>query len=265
MGLLVGLFLTFGYACMFIGCIYPWIVVWDGLEWFPKFLLVSWHVVFIWCLRWLSIAVSQHPGNGCSSKDPSLQPEALKTIKEHCRAVHPKVPIRLPGVPRFCVPCSSWQKPRAQHCLLCRTCVARHQWHSRLLNSCVGQNNWRSYFVTMLLASICTCSASLWSLLRLFELGFFLHNGPSDPASDASFLVVGAVVVSLVFSCLVAPLSLMPTLSMVQSALRNITPSEKPEWETATLQFSVPWPYPTLPATKAMESFLGCDVLTCAI
>lgn len=49
--------------------------------------------------------------------------------------------------PAVCRRCRKYAPPRAYHCFVCRTCVARQDHHNVWLDCCVGQSGYRLYFV----------------------------------------------------------------------------------------------------------------------
>lgn len=49
--------------------------------------------------------------------------------------------------PAVCRSCHKYAPPRAHHCFVCRTCVARQDHHNVWLDCCVGQSGYRLYFV----------------------------------------------------------------------------------------------------------------------
>lgn len=270
------------YCVLYIGCIKPWLHYPWGWSWL---LLIMWHICFM-CVR----APATHPAHNSHPPLPSPQtrmylwscmevivtPSSTIVVrggsepgadaekwKEMAIQCAPKVPLRPPGAPRYCIWCEMWQPPRAQHCLLCRCCVQRQDHHSRILDRCVGQANWKPYFLFLLYGFVCCCTGAGWAMLRLLEMGHYLHVGPSDLSDDHSAFVVASLIALVVGCCFVLPMFQMTLVHMVRAALANATMAEQREvalllsMQPGAPTLHEPWPYRRRSWIENMRDHLG--------
>lgn len=217
------------YALLYWACVRPWMLFWPPPA-FALALVLSWHVCFALYLASLAVcAVTPPAWCAVGAYTPPDEPHVLKHWRSVCARVAPSVPWRPPGAPRYCVWCEHWQPPRAQHCLLCKRCVARHDHHSRAWGHCIGSANWRSYVQFLAYGLLCSGSGVAWAMLRLCEMGGFIDVGPTEAHHDLSVSMVGALIAQLTLLSLVLPMFALTLHGLVRGALRNVTASEQRE------------------------------------
>ena len=201
-------------------------------------MLVCWHICFVLYLLSFVCALFQSPEVGFTLGAPDgYGEEDLDKLKQYAFKVHPYVPVKIPGTPRFCTHCRQWQSVRAQHCLICNLCIRRHDHHSLMLDQCVGLGNFKPYVLFVFYGFLCFSSAALWALFRLLEIAHFVTVGPSTVENDGSVFVVVCLVVLVVGNCLFIPTFLLSLVQVLSNAKRNMTQSEKIEWKAARLSW----------------------------
>ncbi len=245
MGLRAALYAAWvAYGLLFWSCVLPW------LQWSPPWagraLLLAWHVCFAAWLWSLGRCAVTAPARAEPAPPPPVAEDATR-LRELALALAPHVPVRAADAPRYCSWCRHWQPPRAQHCLLCRTCVARQDHHSRLLGHCVGSRNWKPYFLFLVYGLACCVSAVGWAMLRLCQMGDFVVLGPTEPSVDHSLSVLLCLLLLVTGLCLVLPMFWLTLASMLKAALRNMTAAEQREMAVAVSADpalrTAPWPY----------------------
>lgn len=91
--------------------------------------------------------------------------------------------------PAVCRHCRKYAPPRAHHCFVCRTCVARQDHHNVWLDCCIGQNGYRLYFVGgafAVMALQLAANLALTSICHPFLVGtvFGVHVFLPDNCAD---------------------------------------------------------------------------------
>jgi hypothetical protein len=250
------------YAMVFWSCIRPWLLFFPlaSLGWA---IILGWHVCFVMALVSLGVCAITAPARCDGAPPSSVAPAELRRLRELALQVAPQVPLRSAADgPRYCVWCQHWQPPRAQHCLLCRTCIAQQDHHSRLLGHCVGLRNWKPYALFLAYGVACCVSGVGWAMLRLCEMGDFVLLGPSlEPSLEHSLSLVVCLILIVTMLCLVMPMFWLTLTAMVKAALRNMTNAEQREMAVAvTVDQSLrnqPWPYQKSSALANLCDYLG--------
>lgn len=91
--------------------------------------------------------------------------------------------------PAICKHCHKYMPPRAFHCPICRTCIARHDHHNVWLDCCIGESNHRLYFAGTLFglwAALVGSNLALTTICHPMLIGSVLgvHVFVPDDCSD---------------------------------------------------------------------------------
>jgi hypothetical protein len=259
----VVLYSSFGLYCLlYVGCVHPWLhyPFW-GWSWL---LVTLWHWCFFLYL-WTLMVCATTPSSvakDSAGAEPRTEVERSQ-LKDMAMRCAPRVPFRPPGTPRYCIWCEQWQPHRAQHCTLCRRCVLRQDHHSRILGHCVDQGTWKAYFLFLLYGFTCCVTAAAWALVRLLEMGQYIHVGPSELGHDESVFVMVSLILLVVGSCFVLPMFSLTLMHMIRAAWRNMTFSENHEAQLLRLvnpaasTDTTPWLYAKATWIDNFSDYLG--------